>query len=317
MKKVIQIWAWIVCFGGFFSLEAQFAPAAGKNGSTAIHADSSCFINWAKECTVNRGLAQINILDSGYATVGTANAAIGKALSNGVVSLGDGGSAILVFDPPISDEPGFDFAIFENAFLDTFLEFAHVEVSNDKIHWTKFPSTSYTQTLNQTGPFGFSYPEKINNLAGKYKMPYGVPFDLNELKDSLNYSNSIQYIRITDVVGSIDPQWGSKDSKNNLINDPWPTPFPSSGFDLDAVGVIHESLNTNGIQSFKQSANYSIENSVLHFKFPLKEEISIFSSTGSLVFKGILNGNDMIIPQLTAGVYFIHGLSFSVKTIIQ
>lgn len=25
-----------------------------------------------------------------------------------------------------------------------------------------------------------------------------------------------------------------------MINDPWPTPFPSSGFDLDAVGVIHD-----------------------------------------------------------------------------
>jgi hypothetical protein len=50
---------------------------------------------------VKRGLAQINLADSGYASVGTANAAIGSALKNGVISLGDGGSAVLYFNPPI------------------------------------------------------------------------------------------------------------------------------------------------------------------------------------------------------------------------
>jgi hypothetical protein len=33
--------------------------------------------------------------------------------------------------------------------------------------------------------------------------------------------------------------FGSRDAKNNLINDPYPTPYPSAGFDLDAIGVIH------------------------------------------------------------------------------
>ena len=36
--------------------------------------------------------------------------------------VGDGGSAILTFDTPIANGPGFDFAVFENGFSDTFLE---------------------------------------------------------------------------------------------------------------------------------------------------------------------------------------------------
>ena len=286
----------------------QFAPAAGKAGSTAIKADSSCFVNWASECTVKRGLAQINLADSGYASVGTANAAIGPALKNGVVSLGDGGSAVLYFNPPIEDQDGFDFAIFENAFLDTFLEFAHVEVSNDKINWIRFPSVSLTQTTKQVEPFGYTYPQHISNLAGKYKMPYGVPFDLSELKDSQNYQTSFQYVRITDVVGSINPTLGTKDSKGNMINDPWPTPFASSGFDLDAVGVIHQSATTNNVQSLHKNlfCKYNRNTQTLTFAKPLNENVTIFSNAGSMVFQQKLNGSELIVPQnLSEGVYHL------------
>jgi hypothetical protein len=34
--------------------------------------------------------------------------------------------------------------------------------------------------------------------------------------------------------------YASCDSQGHQINDPWPTPFPTGGFDLDAVGVIHQ-----------------------------------------------------------------------------
>ncbi len=287
--------------------EGQFAPAAGKTGSTAIKADSSCFVNWAIDCTVKRGMAQINLPDSGYASVGTANAAIGPALKNGVVSLGDGGSAVLYFNPPIEDQEGFDFAIFENAFLDTFLEFAYVEVSNDKINWIKFPSVSLTQTTKQVEPFGYTYPEHISNLAGKYKMPYGMPFDLSELRDSLYYQTTFQYVRITDVVGSINPALGSKDSKGNMINDPWPTPFASSGFDLDAVGVIHQSsiTNVNHIAN-NPFCHYNQVIQTLTFAKPLNENVTIFSNAGSMVFQQKLNGNKLIVPQnLSEGIYYL------------
>jgi len=290
------------------AVDGQYAPAAGKAGSTAIKSDSSCFVNWASECTVKRGFAQINLPDSGYASVGTANAAIGPALKNGVVSLGDGGSAVLYFNPPIEDQDGFDFAIFENAFLDTFLEFAHVEVSNDKVNWIKFPSVSLTQNTKQVDPFGYTYPEHISNLAGKYKMPYGVPFDLAELKDSLYYKTTFQYVRITDVVGSINPTLGSKDSKGNMINDPWPTPFASSGFDLDAVGVINQSLiiNINHIPN-NPFCHYNQDIQTLFFAKTLNETVAIFGSGGNLVFQQKISGSQLDVPQnLSKGIYFLN-----------
>ena len=44
---------------------------------------------------------------------------------------------------------------------------------------------------------------------------------------------------VVDVVGSIDPAYATYDSQGHAINDPWPTAFASSGFDFDAVGVLH------------------------------------------------------------------------------
>jgi hypothetical protein len=34
------------------------------------------------------------------------------------------------------------------------------------------------------------------------------------------------------------------DHAGHAINDPYPSPFPSCGFDLDAVGVIHEAFES-------------------------------------------------------------------------
>jgi hypothetical protein len=49
-------------------------------------------------------------------------------------------------------------------------------------------------------------------------------------------------VRLIDVVGSVNDSFGSRDSKGRIINDPWPTPFASSGFDLDAVAVVNGTL---------------------------------------------------------------------------
>jgi hypothetical protein len=159
-----------------------------------------------------------------------------------VVSLGDGGSATLTFDIPIVNGNGYDFAVYENSFGDAFLELAFVEVSSDGVRFVRFPATSLTQTEVQTGGNGSTDPTMINNLAGKFRMGYGTPFDLEELRDSTGIDiNNINYVRVVDVVGSIDPQYGTRDSEGRIINDPWPTPGNSSGFDLDGVAV----LNTN------------------------------------------------------------------------
>jgi len=312
---------------------AQFAPAAGQPGSTALRADSSCFINWATQCHVQRGLKQINLPDSGYASVGTAQSAIGQASTNGVVSLGDGGIATLTFNPPISDGNGFDFAIFENTFLDSFLELAFVEVSTDSQSWARFPSESLTQTKVQTAAFGYTQATKIHNLAGKYRHPYGTPFDLKDLAMMSNIrTNEIRYIRIIDVVGSIDTLYAQRDSKNRIINDPWPTPFASSGFDLDAVGVIHQvATNTSGTNPnqtkrpfyFNTTSNsIQVVASENTGEDPQKNDLNIYNLAGQLCFKTLIPATKTIehsiqIPaSLSAGTYIAQYKNYSIKIIL-
>ncbi len=221
----------------------QFAPPAGQTGTTAVHADSEVFIGWAIACTLERGWVQIGEPDLGKASFGIEEAALGKANLD-VVSLGDGGMATLQFAYPIWDGPGADFAVFENSFNDTFLELAFVEVSSDGEHYVRFPSVSLTQTEMQVPTFGELDATDLYNLAGKYRGLYGTPFDLAELADSSGIDiNHITHIRIIDVVGSIESEFANYDALGNIVNDPWPTPFPTSGFDLDAVGVIHDSRN--------------------------------------------------------------------------
>lgn len=227
---------------------AQFPPPAGQPGTTAIHKDSSAIIAWATGIEVTRGL--INISDpsqthegSNFASFGVPENALGPAIgsSENVVSLGDGGVATLTFNKPIKNGSGPDFCIFENAFSDTYLELAFVEVSSDGIRFVRFPAISLTQTDEQINGFGALDATKIHNLAGKYRQGYGTPFDLEDLIDSTDIDlDNITHIRIIDVVGSINPSYGTTDSQGNFINDLFPTPFFSGGFDLDAVGVIHE-----------------------------------------------------------------------------
>ena len=61
-----------------------------------------------------------------------------------MVSLGKGGSITLSFDPPVSNGDGWDFAVFENGFEDTFLELAYVEVSSDGVVFVRFDNASLT-----------------------------------------------------------------------------------------------------------------------------------------------------------------------------
>lgn len=247
----------IISFSYCIKLQAQFEPAAGLPGSSALHKDSSIFKAWATHCSIVRGYQDISNTLTGLATVGDSSMALGKAGTNGVVSLGDAGIAIVTFDSPIKNGPGPDFAIFENTFIDSFLELAIVEVSSDGIHYVRFLPTSLTQDTVQTGAFGYTNPRKLNNLAGKYRALWGTPFDLDELSIHSDINiNAITHIKIIDVVGSIDSNYASYDQFHNKINDPWPTPFPSSGFDLDAVGVIHPV--TSGINKSYIKANINI-----------------------------------------------------------
>lgn len=244
MRTAFLIAAWLP---GLQAL-AQYPPPAGEPGTTAMHADSSAFVAWATGCTVQRGPMDLGDPAAGLATVGTEAAALGAPDGTAVVSLGDGGFATLTFAAPIINGPGWDFAVFENG-SNTFLELAFVEVSSNGTDFFRFPASSNTQTSVQVGPFSELDATRLNNLAGKYSALHGTPFDLEELADQAGLdSDAITHVRVVDVVGSIQDGLATYDHAGNMVNDPWSTPFASSGFDLDAVGVIHAQLPTSSGQ---------------------------------------------------------------------
>ncbi|MDD2528460.1 MAG: DUF4465 domain-containing protein [Lentimicrobiaceae bacterium] len=258
----------------FMSLSAQgpFPPAAGQTGSNAIAKDSSIIKSWATGVDVVRGYVQISdtsvyAAGSNRATFGKPSNALQTAEGNSVniVSLGDGGMATLTFDRLIVDGPGADFAVFENSFGDTFLEVAFVEVSSDGIHFSRFPAISLTDSDTQIGPWDEIDPTNLHNLAGKYRQGFGTPFDLSEIPyDPLVDVNAIRFVRIIDVVGSIDAAFATYDSEGNIINDPYPTPFDTGGFDLDGVAVI----------------NGNVQNSLVNFNGLALEPESYFFPSG-------------------------------------
>ena len=221
-----------------------YAPPAGQPGSTAISNSSPSIVEWASGFqNLIRGPMDIANPAGGLASFGTGNEALGVAYGNSlhVVSLGDAGQITLSFDRPIFDGPGADLAVFENSFSDSFLELAIVEVSTNGTDFLRFPAVSLTQTTTQVGGFGSLDATNLDNLAGKYRGGFGTPFDLHQLA-GLSPSvdvNQIHFVRIIDVVGSINPSFGTQDSLGNMINDPYPTASASGGFDLDGVGVIN------------------------------------------------------------------------------
>jgi hypothetical protein len=220
----------------------------GTEGCNAIKADSSAFVAWATGVSVTRGPRNIANPSLGLASTGSESNAIGPATPNNVysvVSLGDGGSALATFARPIRNGEGPDFAVFENSFDDHFLELAFVEVSSDGQRFVRFPATSLTQTEAQTGSSGSTDPTRINNLAGKFRIGYGTPFDLDELCDSAGIDvNNITHVRLVDVVGTVDPAYASYDAYGNIVNDPYPTQFNSCGYDLTGVAVMYERIDT-------------------------------------------------------------------------
>ena len=233
---------------GLAPARAGFDPQVGVDGSLGVAASSPLFQGWASSVVeFSPGPQDIANPGGPAANAGLPSGALGP-ISGSLVSLGDGGSITLGFDAPIANGAGFDFAVFENGMLVgatgtylAYLELAFVEVSSDGEKFFRFPSTSLTQTDEQVGGFGLLDARDLNNLAGKYVAGYGTGFDLEDLVgvSPLLDVNNVTQVRIVDVVGSIDPLYASLDSHGNIINDPYSTPFGSSGFDLTGVGVIN------------------------------------------------------------------------------
>ena len=295
------------------ALWAQFAPAQDQPGTTAMHADSSAFVAWATGCTVERGPMRIDRPESGLASYGADSLALGMPGGTyDIVSLGDGGNAVLTFASPIYNVPGPDFAVFENGFAnavnpDTWaLELGFVEVSSDGENFFRFPAVTYVQTDEQLGNAGSIVPAQLHNFASKYGAFYGTPFDLDEVEDNeLLDKNRVTHVRIVDVVGNIDPEYATKDSEGHIVNDPWPTAFASSGFDLDAVGVIHD-IAHNDVPENAEEAIAVYPNPVrdrLMVKAEDLQSVEIYNLVGQQVMFSTSDVVDMGV--LNQGIYFV------------
>lgn len=274
-----------------------FPPAPGQIGSTAISKDSSVFVAWATGIHVERGWMNISNKSAGEVTYGTDSEGlyIAEGNSNNVVSIGDSGNAVLTFDRAIMDEPGPDFAVFENGFADDYVELAFVEVSSDGQLFFRFPAVSQAPFVIQTGPFEYSDCRYFNNLAGKYRQGYGTPFDLSEMAGIVGLDiYKITHVKLIDVVGTIDPLFGTFDSEGNIINDLFPTEFASGGFDLDGVGVIHQApLSVN-----EKEINFSIypnpTNGFVKLNVPSESRVRILDITGKILFEDVMVDNNTI-----------------------
>lgn len=290
------------------SIAQTYPPDAGQPGSTAVLPTDPSIVAWATGATVERGYINISnpsLMASGsnFASYGVTENAIGPA-DGSLVSLGDHGSAVLTFAVPITNGPGFDFAVFENG-GPFFLELAFVEASSDGVNFFRFPAHSLTQTATQMGGFGTPQAVNLNNLAGKYG-GNGTPFDLSDIPTNplLNKEN-ITHIKIIDVVGNIDPQYATYDSFGNIVNESWPTPFNSCGFDLDAVGVINQSIL--GVSDFEKSNVFLYPNPAsekIFIRSKATADVVIYDLSGRLVASQKNSGaNGMDISNLTNGIY--------------
>ena len=329
MKKIVFIWIMALVP---ISMWAQFAPAAGLPGTTAMHADSSAFVAWATGCTTERGLMRIDKPHLGYAYYGNDSLVLGAPGTGGaseivydVVSLGDGGMATVTFASPICNCEGPDFAVFENGFgidSDTthtlhFLELAFVEVSSDGEHFFRFPAVTYVPYDKQLGGYGGMVPSQIHNFAGKYDQFYGTPFDLDEVEDNeLLDKNCVTHVRVIDVVGCIKPEYATYDSEGHIVNDPWFTSNEKGGFDLEAVGVIHD-LAHNAVDENDMEIVSVYPNPVkdrLTVKAENLQSVEIYNLVGQQVMVTTVPVIDF--GSLNQGIYFVR-VKAEGKTVTQ
>jgi hypothetical protein len=293
-----------------------FAQPRPYGHEQAIHQDSNIFVAWATKSTIARSFQNIADVSLGYTTIGDINSATGKAGQNGVVSLGDGGSVILQFDKPIKNGPGADFAVFENGIgvlgdTTLFMELAFVEVSSDGVNYVRFPAYSFTPVNKQMMNGEGNSPNMVHNLAGRYAATWGTPFDLEVLKGVSGINvNFITHIKIIDVVGSLDDRFATYDVLGNKINDPFPTPFASGGFDLDAVGVIHQQLELFTPQAANQPtiqfpSLIKSDESFTVQHIPAGCKFTIYDMQGKILLQQTINEQMLTIPSGTLSPGFL------------
>ncbi|TSJ48206.1 T9SS type A sorting domain-containing protein [Fluviicola chungangensis] len=309
MNKFILI---LVFVPGFLHAQS-FHPAPGNPGTNAIGKDSSCFVSWASGGTVTRGylnIADTTIVASGSnkASYGNLNLALGPATGSitDVLSLGDSGVATLSFDQFIMDGPGYDFAVFENGFTDDYLEMAHVEVSSDGIHFFRFPSTTEIPLTPQSSNASYTDCRMIDNLAGKFRLGYGTPFDLSDLPNDPDLNKSaVTLVRIIDVIGSISGHV-TTDQYGTVINDPYPTAFESGGFDLEAIGIINGTLGLTELELLEVHAFPNPTTDQLQVTLAGRAYLNFYSPEGRLLLAlEHTDSSHISLHEFAAGVYHL------------
>ena len=323
MNSVLRIAGLInYLFLSFFGF-GQFPPAANLAGTTAIHKDSSIIKSWATAVhEFTPGFEDI-ALGGALVSHGDSTEALGLAEGNSsdVVSLGDAGEIVLTFLYPIRNGSGPDFAVFENSFSHDYLELAHVEVSTDGFTFVRLPSISQVQTITQTGSFGSTQTQSIHNLAGKYIQAYGTPFDLEDILDSTGINlDSINYVKIIDVVGSIDPAYASYDSQGTIINEPYPSAFASGGFDLDAVAVINENNGSVSLNTLNDNFNvYPNPSKGIVYVSSYTGVYHLVDMRGNVVSSGFVKLNESIDfgDQVSRGIYVLKLENESIRLMIN
>ena len=222
--------AFLTFFNTGVLVAGPFRPAEEAGGSDAISLNSEAITAWAAEVISYQPGEEVDpVWQVPARALGPAE---GDTLQ--VVPLGRGGRLTLAFEEPFSNQPGVDFAVFENAFASNFLELAFVEVSSDGVHFIRFPATSLTPAF--TGSEGPD-PSDISGLAGKYVAGLGTPFDLSDLPGSpFLDKQAVRFVRLCDVVSG-----NSTDAFDNVIYDPFPT-LVTAGFDCDGVALLRSSI---------------------------------------------------------------------------
>lgn len=307
---------------------------SAQNFENFISKDNPEIQEWASGCIINRGYINIsdtsetfsaNGITSNHAFFGTDSMALGIADgSQNVVSLGDAGWAVLTFQYPIANGEGTDFAVFENAMESLtqsgqyFIEPAFVEVSSDGLNYFRFPARTEIPNTQQLGSFGLNSPDLLHNLAGNAPPGLGTPFDLEEMKDIFGLDiTRITHVKIIDIPGSILPEFAKFDALGNIINAPFPTPFNTCGFDLNALAVIHIADNSESEEQIlvKISPNPSKTSKNLAITIQSESRIiaQIFDIYGHCIYQIILPAceSSLKIPDLATGVYI---LSITSKT---
>jgi len=287
---------------------AQYDPAGGEPGSLAVHKNSGRITSWATYATVQRGWMDASDTTLGKVSLGNPPEVLGPA-DRFVMSLGDGGQVTLRFDKPLVNFEKEDFAVFENGFPFMgayFLELAYVEVSANGKDYFRFPAISLTDTVSQFDNGSVLDPTKLKNFAGKHQAEYGTAFDLDELKDTLGeLIDSIRFIRVVDVVGSLNDSFGTRDSRGVKVNDPWPTPFNSAGFDLDAVAILGgvvsmESMN----EQLLVYPNPAQRGEQIQLPFTV-DNVQIFTTDGRLLRNVDGLQSEVNTSMLSTGIYIL------------